>query len=129
MQWDVLPQDQGLVREYYRVKESNKGQFVGVRMNYHVWRRRFIATVHSQRRLISDKAKALSTAIDKRKRLMRDRILGLNYDPQTYAFLIAGVGWLYREAKQKIATTALDLFEGSKIQLSSLKSVRIFKVK
>jgi hypothetical protein len=65
--WDVLPQDQGMVREYYRVKESNKGQFAGVKMNYHVWRRRFIATVHSQRRLISDKAKALSTAIAKRK--------------------------------------------------------------
>jgi hypothetical protein len=68
-QWEVLPQDQGMVRQYKRVKESNKGQFAGVRMNYHVWRRRFIATVHSQRRLISDKAKALSTAIDKRKRL------------------------------------------------------------
>jgi hypothetical protein len=51
-QWDVLLQDQGLVREYYRVKESNKGQFAGVRMNYHVWRQRFIDTVHYQRRLI-----------------------------------------------------------------------------
>jgi hypothetical protein len=72
-----------MVREYYRVKESNRGRFAGVRMNYHVWRQRFIATVHSQRRLITDKAKALSTAIDKKKRLMEDRILGLNYDPQT----------------------------------------------
>jgi hypothetical protein len=62
-QWDVLPQDQGMVKEYYRVKELNKGLFASVRMNYHVWRQRFIATVHSQRRLISDKAKALSTAI------------------------------------------------------------------
>jgi hypothetical protein len=57
------------------------------------------------------------------------RILGLNYNPQTYAFLIAEVERLYREAKQKVATTALDLLEGSKIQLSSLKSVRIFRVK
>jgi hypothetical protein len=67
-QCDVLPQDQGMVREYYRVKESNTGQFAGVIMNYHVWRRRFIATVHSQRRLISDKAKALSNAIERKTR-------------------------------------------------------------
>jgi hypothetical protein len=53
-----------MVKEYYRVKESNKGQFTGVIMNYHVWRRRFIVTVHSQWRPISDKEKALSTAID-----------------------------------------------------------------
>jgi hypothetical protein len=128
-QWDVLPQDQGMVREYYRVKESNNGQFLGVRMKYHVWRQRFIATVHSQRRLISDKAKALSTAIDKRKQLMGNRILGRHYDPQTYAFLMAEVGRLYRGAYQEIATKALDLFKGSKIQLSSLKSVRTFRVK
>jgi hypothetical protein len=86
-------------REYYRVKESNKVQFAGNRMKYHVWRQRFKDTVHSQRRLISDKAKALSTAIDKRKRLIGDRILGLNYDPQKYAFLITEVGRLYRGAK------------------------------
>jgi hypothetical protein len=74
-------------------------------------------------------AKALSTAIDKRKRLMGDRILGLNYDPQTYTFLILEVGRLYRGAKQEIVTTALDLFKGSKIQFSSLQSVRTFRVK
>jgi hypothetical protein len=34
-QWDVLPQDQGMVKEYYRVKDPNKGQFAGVIMNYH----------------------------------------------------------------------------------------------
>jgi hypothetical protein len=104
-----------MVKEYYRMKDSNKSQFTGVRMNYRVWRRRFIATVHSQQRLISDKGKALSTAIDKRKRSMGDRILVLNYNSQTYAFLIAEVRRLYRGAKQKIVTTALDLFEGSKV--------------
>jgi hypothetical protein len=57
-------QDQGMVKEYYRMKESNKSQFTGVRMNYHVWRRRFMAMVHYQQRLISDKRNALSTAID-----------------------------------------------------------------
>jgi hypothetical protein len=121
-------QNQDMVREYYRIKESNKSQFTGVGMNFHVWRQ-FIATVHSQWRLISDKGKALSTAIDKRKRLMEDRILVLNYDSQTYTFFIAEVRRLYRGAKQKIATTALYLFEGSKVRLSSLKSVRAFREK
>jgi hypothetical protein len=37
MQWDVLPQDQGMVKEYYRGKGSEKVQFAVVRMNYHVW--------------------------------------------------------------------------------------------
>jgi hypothetical protein len=84
-------QDQDMVKEYYRIKESNRRQFTGVRMNYHVWRRRFIATVQSQQRIVSDKGKALSTAIDKRKRLIGDMIRVLNYDSQTYAFLIAEV--------------------------------------
>jgi hypothetical protein len=53
-QWDVLPQDQSMIKEYYRVKESQEGQFAGVIMNYHVWRRRFIAIVNSQRRLRSE---------------------------------------------------------------------------
>jgi hypothetical protein len=122
-------QNQDMVREYYRMKELNKTQFTGVIINYHVWRRRLIATVHSQQRLISDKGKALSTAIDKRKRWMGDRILVLNYDSQTYSFLIAEVRRLYRGAKQKIASTALVLFEGSKVQLSSLESVRTFREK
>jgi hypothetical protein len=65
-QWDILPQDQGMDKEYYRVKESNKGQFAGVRMNYHVWRQRFIATVHSQWRLVSDKEKVCPMPLIKR---------------------------------------------------------------
>jgi hypothetical protein len=122
-------QNQEMVKEYCRMKESNKSQFTGVRMNYHVWRRRFIATFHSQQRLISDKGKALSNAIYKRKRLMGDRILVLHYDSQTYAFLVAEVRRLYRGAKQKIVTTALDLFDGSKLLLLSLESVRVFREK
>jgi hypothetical protein len=46
--WDVLPQDQSMIKEYYEVQESQKGQFEGVQMNYHVWRRRFIDIVHSR---------------------------------------------------------------------------------
>jgi hypothetical protein len=53
--WDVLPPDQGMVKEYYKVKDSNKDQFAGNKMNYHVWRQRFIATVHYHWMLISDK--------------------------------------------------------------------------
>jgi hypothetical protein len=88
---------------------------------------RSIATVHSQRRLISNKANALSTDINKKKPLTGNIILGLHYDPQTYTFLMAEVGRLYRGVNQEISTTALDLFKGSKIQLSSLESVRTFR--
>jgi hypothetical protein len=122
-------QDQDMVKEYYRMKESNGSQFTGLRVNYHVWRQQFIALVHSQQRLTSDKGKVLSTAIDKRKRSMGNRIRVLNYDSQTYTFLIAEMRRLYRETKQKIITTALDLFEGSKVQLSSLESVRALREK
>jgi hypothetical protein len=66
-------QNQGMVKEYYGMKESNRSQFTGDKMNYHIWKRRCRATVHSQRRLISDKERALATAIDKRRRLMRDK--------------------------------------------------------
>jgi hypothetical protein len=45
--------------------------------------------VHSQWRLILDKEKAFATAIDKRKRLMRDKVLILNNESQKYAFLIS----------------------------------------
>jgi hypothetical protein len=72
--WDVLPPDQGMVKEYDKVKDSNKHQFAGNMMNYPVWRRRFIATVHSQQMLISDKALALSTALDKNVELLGNMI-------------------------------------------------------
>jgi hypothetical protein len=44
--------------------------------------------VHSQRRLISDKGKALSTVIDERKRLMWEEVLVLENVSQKYAVLI-----------------------------------------
>jgi hypothetical protein len=47
-QWDILPKYQSMIKEYYKVKESQKGQFEGDRMSYHVWQRRFIYIVHSQ---------------------------------------------------------------------------------
>jgi hypothetical protein len=125
-QWDVLPQERGLVREYYRVKESNTSQFAGIRMNYHVWRQRFIATAHSQRRLISDKAKALSNAIDKKERLTADRILrtfrvkleAYRATLDTYRIREAEfmpTGQLYREIKGSKTST---LFPKDQINLS-----------
>jgi hypothetical protein len=81
--WDVLPPDQGMVKEYNKVKDLNKDQFAGDRMNYPVLRQRFIATVHSQQMLISDKALALSTALDKKVELLGNMIGGLHYDPTT----------------------------------------------
>jgi hypothetical protein len=47
-QWDILPQNQNMIRKYYEVKGSQKGQFRGVRRNYHVWQRRFKDIAHSQ---------------------------------------------------------------------------------
>jgi hypothetical protein len=115
--WDVLPPDQGMVKEYYRVKDSNKDQFAGNRMNYPVWRQRFIATVHSQRMLISDKALAWSTALDNKVDLLGNMIRGLHYDPTTYAILIAELERLYRRADQELTTTALDLYNSRLLAL------------
>jgi hypothetical protein len=78
-----------MVKEYYKVKDSNKDQFAGDIMNYPVWRQRFIATVNSQRMLISDKALALSTTLDKKVDFLGNMIQGLHYDPTTYTILIA----------------------------------------
>jgi hypothetical protein len=93
--WDVLPPDQGMVKEYYKVKDSNKDQFARDRMNYPVWRWRFIATVHSQQMLISNKALALSTALDKKVEWLGNMIRGLHYHRTTYAILIAELERLY----------------------------------
>jgi hypothetical protein len=68
--WDIIPPETGPVKEYYKVRDANKDQFAGDRINFPVWRRRFLATVHSSRMLISDKALALSMALDKKKELV-----------------------------------------------------------
>jgi hypothetical protein len=57
----------GPVKEYYKVGDASKDQFAGDRINFPVWRRRFLATVHLSRTLILDKALALSMALDKNK--------------------------------------------------------------
>jgi hypothetical protein len=85
---DILPPDHGPVKEYYKVKDANKDKFEGDRLNYPIWRRRFIATVHAQRMLISDKALALSTALDKKNDILGPMVKGLHYDATTYAAII-----------------------------------------
>jgi hypothetical protein len=57
--WDILPPETGPVKQYYKVRDANKDQSAGDRINFPVWRRRFIATVHATHMLISDKALAL----------------------------------------------------------------------
>jgi hypothetical protein len=47
MQWDILSQNQSMIKQYYEVKGSQKGQLKGVRRNYHIWQRRFIDIAHT----------------------------------------------------------------------------------
>jgi hypothetical protein len=127
--WDIIPPETGPVKEYYKVRDANKDQFAGDRINFPVWRRRFWATVHSSRMLILDKALALSMALDKKNDTLASMIRGLHYDPITYAGITAELERFWGGLDQEIATTAADLFKGSKVQLTSLESVRAFRVK
>jgi hypothetical protein len=127
--WDIIPPETGPVKEHYKVRDANKDQFAGDRINFPVWRRRFLATVHSSRMLILDKALALSMALDKKNETLASMIRGLHYDPITYAGLIAELERLWGGPDQEIAITAADLFKGSKVQLTSLESVRALRVK
>jgi hypothetical protein len=93
--WSIIPPDSGPVKEYYKVKDANQDKFSGGRLSYPVWRRRFIATVHSQRMLILDKALALSTALDRKNETLGAMIGGHHYDPTTYKGLIGELKRLY----------------------------------
>jgi hypothetical protein len=121
--WDILAPETGPVKEYYKVRDTNKGQFAGDRINFPVWRRRFIATVHAKRMLISDKALALSMALDKKNDTLAALIRGLHYDATTYAGMIAELERLWGGPDQEIAMTVTELFKGGKIQLTALESV------
>jgi hypothetical protein len=123
--WNIIPPETGPVKEYYKVRDANKDQFAGDRIIFPVWRRRFLATVHSSRMLILDKALALSMALDKKNETLALMIRGLHYD----AGIIAELERLWGGPDQEIATTAADMFKGSKVQLTSLESVRAFRVK
>jgi hypothetical protein len=54
---------------------------------------------------------------------------GLHYDPTTYAGLIAELERLYGGSDHEIAATANELFKDQRVQLTSLESVRAFRVK
>jgi hypothetical protein len=40
----LASQNQGVVKEYYKMKESNRSRFAGDKMNYHIWKRKCRAT-------------------------------------------------------------------------------------
>jgi hypothetical protein len=88
-----------------------------------------MATVHSTRMLISDKALALTMALDKKIPTLENMIRGLHYDPKTYASMIAELEQLWGGPDKEIATTAVELLKGAKVQMNSLDSVRAFRVK
>jgi hypothetical protein len=121
--WDILPPISRPVKEYYKVKDANQDKFAGDRLMYPVWRRRFFATVHGKRMNISDKALALSLALDKKCEILAFMVRGLHYDPTTYAQIIAELERVFRGADQEIAAVAADLLKGTRVQLLSLESV------
>jgi hypothetical protein len=69
--------------------------------------------------LISDKALALSTALDKTVDLLGNMIQGLHYDPTTYAILITELERLYGGADQEIETV---LSRQAKLSAEGLES-------
>jgi hypothetical protein len=78
---------------------------------------------------ISDKALALSTALDKKFETLMTMARGLHFNARTYTNLIAELERQFGGTEQEIASTATDLFKGGKVQLASLDSVRAFRVK
>jgi hypothetical protein len=125
--WDVELIEYGPVKELHKVKFTEK--FAGDRMGYAVWRRRFFAMVHTQRMLVADKAVALSAALDTKQEILSQIVRGLNYDARTYAAVIRELERLFGGAEAEIMLASTELFKGPKVVLSSLDSVRTFRVK
>jgi hypothetical protein len=126
-QWDVDLQEYGPVNELHKVKFTEKP--AGDRMGYAVWRRRFFAMVHTQRMLVADKAVALSAALDTKQEILSQIVRGLNYDARTYAAVIREFERLFGGVEAEIMLASTELFKGPKVVLSSLDSVRTFRVK
>jgi hypothetical protein len=125
--WDVALTEYGPVKELHKVKFTEK--FTGDRMGYAVWRRRFFAMVHTQRMLVADKAVALSAALDTKQEILSQIGRGLNYDARTYAVVIRELERLFGGSEAEIMLASTELFKGPKVVLSSLDSVRTFRVK
>jgi hypothetical protein len=125
--WDVALTECGSVKELHKVKFTEK--FSGDRMGYAVWRRRFFTMVHTQRMLVADKAVALSAALDTKQGILSQVVRGLNYDTRTYAAVIRELERLFGGAEAEVMLASTELFKGLKVVLSSLNSVKTFRVK
>jgi hypothetical protein len=125
--WDVALTEYGPVKELHKVKFMEK--FAGDRMGYAVWRRRFFAMVHTQRMLVADKAVALSAALDTKQEILSQVVRGLNNHARTYAAVIRELERLFGGVEAEVMLASTELFKGPKVVLSSLDSVRTFRVK
>jgi hypothetical protein len=85
--WNIRIPEYGKIKELYKVG-SHVSKFIGDRLSYASWRRKFFAMVHNQKMLVADKALALSTALDTAKEDLNAVMRGLNYDAAKYAALI-----------------------------------------
>jgi hypothetical protein len=85
--------------------------------------------VHTQRMLVADKAVALSAALDTKQEILSQVVRGLNYDARTYAAVIRELERLLGGAEAEVMFASTELFKGPKVVLSSLDSVRTFRVK
>jgi hypothetical protein len=108
---------------------AHVAKFTGDRLGYSAWRRKFFAMVHNQRMLVADKALALSAALDTTNQDLAAILRGLNYDAATYATLIRELERLFGGAETEVALAAAELFKEAKVQITSLDSVRSFRVK
>jgi hypothetical protein len=68
-------------------------------------------------------------SIGQKTRYSAQIVRGLNYDARTYAVLIRELKRLFGGAEAEILLASVDLFKGPKVSLTSLDSVRTFRVK
>jgi hypothetical protein len=127
--WDVPVPEYGPIKELHKVRSRDQEKFTGDRLQYAAWRRRFFAIVHTKRMIVSEKALALSTALDTKVEILKNVVRRLNYDARTYAVVIRELERLYGGAKAEISLSSTELIKGPKVMISSLDSVRTFRVK
>jgi hypothetical protein len=126
--WNIRIPEYEKIKEFYKVG-AHVSQFTGDRLSYASWRRKFFAMVHNQRMLVADKALALSAALDTTKEELNAVMLWLNYDAATYSALIRELERIYGGAEAEVTLAAAERSKGGKVQLTSLNSVRTFRVK
>jgi hypothetical protein len=109
----------GKIKGLYKVG-SHVAKFSGDRLTYSAWRRKLFAMVHNQRMLLTDKALALSAALDMTQDILASVLKGLNYNPTTYAALIRELERRFGGARAEVALAAGELFKGPKVSITSL---------